>query len=94
MMKNETITIAGERLADLEAAFDCLTISTLECGCLGLGGPIPHHLHQSLERALKTIEAEISEKDDHQDLDDEERDAVRVLLLRIGAVQTADDPDH
>jgi len=88
-MKNETITIAGERLADLEAAFNCLTISTLECGCLGLGGPIPHHLHQSLERALKTIEAEIAEMDDYADLDDEETDVVSVLLRRIGAVQKA-----
>ena len=90
-MKNETITIAGERLADLEAAFDCLTISTLDCGCLGLSGPIPHHLHLSLERALKTIEAEISESDDYDDLDDEKKDVVRVLLRRIGAVETVDD---
>ena len=89
-MKNETITIAGERLADLEAAFDCLTISTLECGCLGLGGPIPHHLHLSLERALKTIEAEISEKDDYDEIEDEKKDVVRVLLLRIGAAQAVD----
>ena len=93
-MKNETITIAGERLADLEAAFDCLTISTLECGCLGLGGRIPHHLHLSLERALKTIEAETSERDDYDDLDDEERDVVRVLLRRIGVAQTVDVDDH
>ncbi len=93
-MKNETITIAGERLADLEAAFDCLTISTLDCGCLGLCGPIPHHLHQSLERALEVVDAEIAERDDYDDLDDEETDAVRQLLLRIGAVQTVDDPGN
>lgn len=88
-MKKETITVAGERLGDLEAAFDCLTISTLDCGCLGLGGRIPHHLHQSLERALKAIEAEISEREDIDELSDEEKDAVRELLLRIGAVRTA-----
>ncbi len=93
-MKNETITIAGERLADLEAAFDCLTISTLECGCLGLGGPIPHHLHLSLERALKAVEAETSERDDYDDLDDEQKDVVRILLLRIGAAQTVVDDNH
>ena len=93
-MKNETITIAGERLADLEAAFDCLTISTLECGCLGLGGRIPHYLHLSLERALKTIEAETAERDDYDDLDDEEKDVVRVLLRRIGTAQTVDVDDH
>ncbi len=91
MNENATI-VAGERLADLEAAFDCLTISTLECGCLGLGGNIPHHLHQSLERALKAVEAEIAERDDYDDLNDEETDAVRQLLLRIGAVQMAEDP--
>jgi hypothetical protein len=93
-MKNETITIAGERLADLEAAFDYLTISTLECGCLGLGGPIPHLPRQSLERALKTIEAETAERDDYSDLDDEQKDVVRVLLRRIGAVQPVDDDDQ
>ncbi len=91
-MKNETITVAGERLGDLEAAFDCLTISTLECGCLGLGGQIPHALHQSLERALKTVESEIFERDDYDDLYDEEKDAVRELLLRIGAAQTDEGP--
>jgi hypothetical protein len=86
-MKKEAITIAGERLVDLEAAFDCLEIVFLDCGCLGLSGEIPGHLSQSLERALKTLDAELSEQEDEGSLADEERDSVRQLLIRIGVAR-------
>jgi hypothetical protein len=86
-MKKEAITVAGERLVDLEAAFDCLEIGFLDCGCLGLSGEIPRHLSQSLERALKALDAELFEREDEGPLTDEERDSVRQLLIRIGAAR-------
>lgn len=88
-MNDYTITIAGERRTDLEDALDRLHISVLPCGCLGFSGTLPKQLGQSLERALKTIDAEIAEQAGIQSLDDEATDSVRELLLRLGRAQTA-----
>jgi len=84
-MKKNTITVAGESLQDLEAALDHFDITFEECGCVSMSGSLPEHLSQALERALKTIEAEITEYDDEVYLDDEVTDPVRQLFLRIGA---------
>ena len=46
-------------------------------------------LSQSLERALKTIDAELSERAEDEDLSDEESDSVRELLLRVGRSEAA-----
>lgn len=88
-MEYDTTFIGGEPLADLETALDSLRICDLPCGCLGFSGTLPKWLSQSLERALKTIDAEIAERAEEQELDDEARDSVRELLLRIGRTQTA-----
>jgi len=88
-MNNHTITVAGERRADLEDAIDRLHISVLSCGCLGFSGTLPRRLSQSLERALKTIDAELSERAEVRADDDEPTDSVRELLLRLGHAQTA-----
>ncbi len=90
-MNNDTIFIAGESLADLETALDKLRICDLPCGCLGFSGTLPKWLSQSLERALKTIDAELAERAETQELDNEAMDSVRELLLRLGLAKTADD---
>lgn len=84
-MKNNTITVAGERLEDLEAALDHFDITFQECGCVNMSGSLPEHLSQILDRALKTIEAEITDHDNGVHLDDEVTDPMRHLFLRIGA---------
>ena len=89
-MEDNTIYIAGETLADLERALDHLDICDLPCGCLGFNGTVPRLLSQSLERALKTIDAETTEWADEQELDYEGVDSVRELLLRIGRAETTD----
>lgn len=88
-MNNYTITVAGERRADLEDAIDRLHISVLSCGCLGFSGTLPRRLSQSLERALKTIDAELSERAEVHTVDDETMDSVWELLQRLGHTQTA-----
>lgn len=90
-MEHQTVFVAGEPLAELEHALDHLRIVELPCRCLGFDGTLPRLLSQSLERALKTIDAEIAERTDDEDLDDEAMDSVRELLLRLGRVQTVDD---
>ncbi len=90
-MEYDTTFIAGEPLTDLETALDNLRICDLPCGCLGFSGTLPKWLSQSLERALKTIDAELAERAETQELDNEAMDSVRELLLRLGLAQTADD---
>ncbi len=84
-MKKNTTTVAGENLEDLEAALDCFDITFEECGCVSMSGNLPEHLSKVLERALKTIEAEIAGCEDDADLDDEVTDPMWQLFLRIGA---------
>lgn len=86
-----TTFVAGERLTNLEDALDGLTVSDLPCGCLGFSGTIEKWLSQSLERALKTIDAELAERAETQELDNESMDSVRELLVRLGLAQIADD---
>ena len=89
-MADQTTFVAGESLEDLENALDHLKICDLPCGCLGFSGTVPKLLSQSLERALKTIDAEISEWEDDADFDYQAVDSVRELLLRLGRAQVAD----
>jgi hypothetical protein len=83
-MNNKTIYVAGEPLEDLRRALDGLQICDLPCGCLGFSGTLPRELSRSLERALKTIDAQICERADEELLDNEKMDSVRELLLRVG----------
>lgn len=89
-MADHTTFIAGEALEDLENALDHVKICDLPCGCLGFSGTVPKLLSQSLERALKTIDAEVSEWADDEDLDYRAVDSVRELLLRLGRADPAD----
>lgn len=88
-MNQNTTFVAGEPVEDLEYALDHLSISDLPCGCLGFSGTLPIWLSQSLERALKTIDAEIAERAEEEELDVEEEDSVRELLLRLGRCENA-----
>lgn len=83
-MKSYMDHVAGEPLGMIEHALDHLKICELPCGCLGFEGTLPKELSQTLERALKTIDAEISELADTEFLSDKEMDSVRELLLRVG----------
>ena len=83
-MNKKTTTVAGERLEDLEAALDHFDIEFEECGCVNMSGALPEYLSQCLARALRTIEAEMSESEDDDSLDDWERNPMRELFLRIG----------
>jgi len=84
-MNKNTITIAGESLEDLEAALNHFDIEFEACGRVNMTGALPPHLCQILERALKTIEAEIAECHDGVSLADGEMHPMRQLFLRIGA---------
>jgi len=57
-MDRHTSTIAGERLADLEAALDCMAFEEEPCGCISVAGTLPENLSRCLDRALVIIEAE------------------------------------
>ena len=90
-MKDHTAFVAGEPVTDLERALNRLKICDLPCGCLGFNGTLPKLLSQSLERALKTIDAEVSEwADEHEEDDYEGIDSVRELLLRLGRAESSD----
>ena len=89
-MKDHTAFVAGETVADLDRALDRLKICDLPCGCLGFNGTLPKLLSQTLERALKTIDAEVSEwADEHEEEDYGGIDSVRGLLLRLGRAETS-----
>lgn len=83
-MSKNTITIAGETLEELEAALDCYDITFEECGCVNMSGRLPEHLSQVLARALRTVEAEISESDGLS-IGDWGADPMRQLFMRIGS---------
>jgi len=85
-MNKNAITVAGESLEDLETALDHFDIEIEASGRVHMSGALPPHLCQVLERALKTIEAEIAECHDDVCFDDGEMYPMRQLLLRIGAV--------
>ena len=89
-MEDNATHVAGESLKDLELALDHLKICVLPCGCLGLDGTVPRLLSQSLERALKTIDAETTEWADEQELEYQGVDSVRGLLRRIGRTEAPD----
>lgn len=89
-MEDDAIFVAGESLADLEHALDHLRIVELPCLCLGFDGTLPRALSQSLERALKAIDAQIAERAEEEDLDEEEMDSVRELLLQLGRAEPLD----
>lgn len=84
-MTKRTITVAGERLDDLEAALDCYDIAFEECGCVTMTGSPPPELRHVLERALKTIESEVVATHPESRLDDAELQPMRLLFLCIGA---------
>ena len=89
-MTDRIIFIAGEPLPTLEEALDQLEISDLACGCLGLDGMLPALLSQCLARALKTIDAELTEWADDQNVDYQGVDSVRELLHRLGRMEMTD----
>lgn len=87
-MEHEHITIAGERIENLEAALTYLAFEAEECGCINttVDPRIPKTLQQCLSRALRTIHAELED----QGLcacDDENYQPLRQLFLRIGEVR-------
>jgi hypothetical protein len=84
------IFIAGEPLPTLDEALDQLEICELPCGCLGLEGILPALLSQCLARALKTIDAELTEWADDQNVDYQGVDSVRELLHRLGRLAMTD----
>lgn len=87
-MNKNTIIVAGESLQDLETALDHFDIEIEPCGRVNMSGALPPHLCQILERALKTIEAEIADCNENVSFDDGEMYPMRQLLLRIGSVYT------
>lgn len=59
-MSDRTITIAGEPLEHIEAALDLFELAIDDCGCLTMTATLPRRLGQCLNRALKTITAEMA----------------------------------
>jgi hypothetical protein len=89
-MTDRIIFIAGEPLPTLDEALDQLKICDLPCGCLGLEGTLTELLSQCLARALKTIDAELTEWADDQKVDCQGVDSVRELLHRLGRREMTD----
>jgi hypothetical protein len=88
-MEDHIIFVAGEPLSTLEKAVDQLEIYDLPCGCLGLDGTLPKLLSQCLARALKAIDAELTEWADGQNVEYQGVDTVRELLHRLGRRETS-----
>ncbi|GMQ99158.1 MAG: hypothetical protein BMS9Abin17_1724 [Acidimicrobiia bacterium] len=84
-MNKNSITVAGENLEDIEAALDGYDITFQECGCVNLSGSLPPGLSVVLQRALKTIEAEVATNNPYTWLQDAGQQTIRQLFLRIGA---------
>lgn len=81
-MANNT-TIAGERLEDLEAALDLFELAIDDCGCLVMTATLPSHLSQCLNRALKTIEAEMASGIDSSTFEERSSNPMSELLVRM-----------
>ena len=90
-MADNTTTIAGERLEDIEAALDLFELAIDDCGCLVMTAKLPPHLSQCLNRALKTISAEMAEGIDSATVQERHFDPMNELFVRIGQARTGTD---
>ena len=90
-MADKTTTIAGERLEDIEAALDLFELAIDDCGCLVMTATLPPYLSQCLNRALKTIAAEMAEGIDSATFEERSPDPMSELFLRIGQARTGKD---
>ena len=90
-MTDKTITIAGEHLEDIEAALDLFELAIDDCGCLVMTAALPQRLSQSLNRALKTIAAEMAAGTDSATFEERHFDPMAELLTRIGEIRAAQD---
>ena len=81
-MNRKTITVAGERLSDLEAALDCMEFEVEPCGCISVAGTLPENLSGCLDRALIVIEAETIAHG-HDPCREPEWNPMRQLVQRI-----------
>ena len=79
--------IAGERLEDLEAALDLFELAVDQGGCLVMTATLPDRLSKCLNRALKTIVAEMAAGMDVATFDERNLDPMSELFTRIGAVR-------
>lgn len=82
--------IAGERLEDIEAALDLFELSIDDGGCLVMTATLPQRLSQCLNRALKTIAAEMSAGMDAATFEERHLDPMSELFARIGGARTGD----
>ena len=82
-MEDKTITIAGERLEDIEAALDLFELAIDDCGCLVMTATLPPHLSQCLNRALKTITAEMAAGINSATFEERSLNPMSELLVRI-----------
>jgi hypothetical protein len=89
-MTDKTI-IAGERLEDIEAALDLFELAIDDCGCLVMTAALPQRLSQCLNRALKTIEAEMAEGIDSSTFDERDYNAMGELIVRIAEIRATQD---
>jgi hypothetical protein len=87
-MAQNSIIVAGERLQDLEAALDLFTLEIEECGCLVMTAVLPRHLSQCLDRALKTIAAQMAAGLDPDVFEGGHIDPMKELFRRIGDIES------
>ncbi len=76
--------IAGERLEDLEAALDLFELAMDEGGCLVMTATLPDRLSKCLNRALKTIAAQMASGMDVATFEERSLDPMSELFTRIG----------
>jgi len=88
-MTDRTITIAGEHLEDLEAALDLFELAIDTCGCLVMTATLPEDLSKCLNRALKTIEAELAAGMDSSSFEARASDPMNELFIRIAEARAA-----
>lgn len=90
-MTDKTITIAGELIEDIEAALELFELAFDDCGCLVMTAKLPPRLSQCLNRALKTIMAEMAVGMDSATFDDRHFDPMNELFVRIGETRAGQD---
>jgi hypothetical protein len=87
-MARNTIIVAGERLQDLQAALDMFTLEIDSRGCVVMTAVLPHDLSQCLNRALKTIEAQMAEGLDCDTFEERRPNPMDELFRRIGDIES------
>jgi hypothetical protein len=88
-MTDKTITVAGESLEDIEAALDLFELAIDDHGRLVMTAALPQRLSQSLNRAIKTITAEMTSGRRASTFNERSHNPVDELFTRVAETREA-----